>query len=58
MKWRELISRLHSGGFRKVRDNGRHAIYLKPGIGPIPVPRHNELNEYTAIAILKQAGLL
>lgn len=57
MKLKDLIRKLHNGGFRKVRDNGKHAIYLKQGTCPISVPRHKELNKETANAILKNAGL-
>lgn len=57
MKRRDLIKALESAGYRKERDNGDHAIYAKPGARPIPVPRHRELNENTAKAILKAAGL-
>lgn len=57
MKRRDLIKKLESAGFRKARDDGDHTIYEKPGYPPASVPRHRELNEYTAQGILKGAGL-
>ena len=57
MKRRDLIKQLESNGYIKERDKGNHTIYSKPGFPTIPVPRHTELNEYTAKSILKQAGL-
>ena len=57
LKRRDLIKRLETAGYRKERDSGDHTVYAKPGSRPIPVPRHNEVNEQTAKAILKAAGL-
>ena len=57
MKRRDLIKELEDGGFRFLRDNGDHTVYTKPGYRRIEVPKHREINEYTARAILKQAGL-
>lgn len=57
MKRRDLIRQLEAAGYRMERDVGDHTLYEKPGCRPIPVPRHRELNEYTALAILKAAGL-
>ena len=57
MKRRDLIQRLEAAGYRLERDNGDHTIYAKPRCRPLPVPRHRELNENTAKAILKAAGL-
>ena len=57
MKKRDLVKKLQDAGFKKIRDVGDHAIYFKRGKPPIPVPRGNEINEYTAQGILKDAGL-
>ena len=57
MKRRDLIKRLEAIGYRKERDTGDHTVYARAGFRPIPVPRHSEVNEQTAKAILKAAGL-
>ena len=56
MKRRDLIKRLEAAGYRAER-TGDHTIYEKPGSRPVQVPQHREINEYTAKAILKAAGL-
>lgn len=57
MKKRDLIRKLEAAGYTLNR-KGDHLIYEKPGSPPVQVPDHRELNEYTAKAILKVAGLL
>ena len=57
LKRRDLVKELEDGGFRLLRDDGDHTVYTKPGYRRIEVPKHREINEYTARAILKQAGL-
>lgn len=57
MKRKELIKQLESGGWVLKRHGASHDIYSKKGFKPISVPRHTEINEYTAEGILKQAGL-
>ncbi|MDR2095228.1 MAG: type II toxin-antitoxin system HicA family toxin [Treponema sp.] len=56
MKRRDLIKKLEAAGYRLVR-TGDHALYEKKGGRPVQVPNHNEVNEYTAKAILKAAGI-
>ncbi len=56
MKRRDLVKRLEAAGYRMVRDDGNHTIYAKAGSAPIPVPRHREINENLAKAILRAAG--
>ncbi len=56
MKRRDLIKKLESAGY-KIDRNGDHTIYEKSGSRPVQVPRHREINENTANAILKAAGL-
>lgn len=57
MKRRDLIKKLESYGYRLDRDDGNHSIYEKKGFRPVQVPRHREINENTAKAILKAAGI-
>jgi mRNA interferase HicA len=56
MKRKELVKKLEAAGYRLDR-NGDHAIYAKPGNRSVQVPYHREINEYTAKAILKIAGI-
>lgn len=64
MKRNDLIKRLEAVGYRWVRE-GDHTTMYKPGVpknqpplrGLIQVPHHAEINEITAHAILKQAGI-
>ena len=57
MKRRILVKKLEAAGYREVRNDGGHAIYKKDGCRSVQVPNHRELNENTARAILKVAGL-
>ena len=56
MKRKDLIKKLEAAGYRLDR-TGDHAIYEKAGSRPVQVPNHREINEYTAKAILKAAGI-
>ncbi|MCI9619846.1 MAG: type II toxin-antitoxin system HicA family toxin [Dorea sp.] len=56
MKRRDLIKKLEAAGYRLDRD-GDHSIYEKEGCRPVQIPRHREINENTAKAILRAAGL-
>lgn len=59
VKQRDLIKRIteHAAGvgvsWTLVREGGNHAVY-RLGDTTIPVPRHREINEVTAVAIFKQ----
>jgi mRNA interferase HicA len=57
VKRRDLVKMLSQAGFKLERDDGDHSIYKKPGSRSVQVPRHRELNELTAKAILKAAGV-
>lgn len=57
MKRRDLVKLLSQTGFKLERDDGDHSIYKKTGSRSVQVPRHRELNELTAKAILKAAGV-
>ena len=53
VKRRELIRRLKKVGFRFERHGGDHDIYRK-GTHIESIPRHSEINERLAYAILKK----
>ena len=53
MKLRDLIRELESLGFRLVR-SGKHLVYGKGSV-TVAVPHNNQVNRYTAKAILKAA---
>lgn len=57
MKSKDLIKKLESAGFRFERHGGNHDIYTR-GTDREEVPRHKEINERLARAILKKWGLL
>lgn len=57
MKKREFVKRLEDGGFSFERHGHSHDIYVR-GNEREEVPRHNEINERLARAILKRRGLL
>ncbi len=52
MKRRELEKKLQALGWVLIRRGGRHDIWAKSEY-EIVVPRHSEINEYTAKAILR-----
>ncbi|MFN2376213.1 MAG: type II toxin-antitoxin system HicA family toxin [Candidatus Binatia bacterium] len=54
MKRRDLERLLRDLGWRLVRQGGRHDIWGR-GAERLAVPRHTEINERTAKAILKEA---
>lgn len=58
MKRRDLIKRLEAAGYKEDRNDGGHAVYESKNGRPVQVPNHREINENTAKAILKAAGLL
>jgi mRNA interferase HicA len=57
MKSKDLIKKLESAGFQFERHGGNHDIYIR-GADREEVPRHKEINERLARAILKKWGLL
>ena len=56
MKQRDLIKLLENNGWRFYRSGGNHDIYTN-GTYMEPIPRHKELNEQLAKAIIKRRGL-
>lgn len=57
MKQRDLIKKLEEGGFMFERHGGRHDVYIR-GSEREEIPRHKEINEKLAKAILRRRGLL
>ena len=56
MKRRDLIKKLEKIGFEFVRHGGKHDVYRR-GKDLEEIPRHNEINERLAKAILRKWGL-
>lgn len=56
MKQRDLVKILIANGWWKLRDGGNHEVYTN-GTKLEPIPRHSEVNENLAKAILKRNGL-
>lgn len=56
MKQRELINRLKKVGFKLSRHGSAHDIY-KRGNDEEQIPRHREIDERLAQAILRRWGL-
>ena len=57
MKRKELIKLLVQGGFQFERHGGSHDVYIRNSERE-EIPRHREINERLARAILKRRGLL
>lgn len=57
MKQRELIKKLEDGGFVFERHGSNHDIYIR-GMEREEVPRHKEIDERLAKAILRRRGLI
>ena len=55
MKQRELIKKLEAAGFEFSRHGG-HDVYVR-GSDIEQIPRHKEINEMLAKAILRKWGL-
>lgn len=56
MKRKDLIKLLEQNGWTKAREGGNHTLYTK-GSETEPIPRHAEINERLAKAIIKRRGL-
>lgn len=56
MKQRALIKKLEAVGFEFYRHGGNHDIYIRDGQIE-KIPRHKEVNENLAKAILRKWGL-
>lgn len=57
MKQRDLIKRLEDGGFVFERHGSNHDVYVR-GTEREEIPRHKEINEKLAKAVLRRRGLL
>lgn len=59
MKRRDLIKKLEEAGW-SITDGAKHDMAKNPSYPgvKIPVPRHKEIDDYTAKGILKEAGLI
>ena len=57
MKRRDLIKKLEMNGWWLARHGTNHDVYTN-GEKSEPIPRHTEIKETTAKAILKRQGLL
>ena len=56
MKQKDLIKRLESKGWYFLKHGSNHDIYTN-GKDIEPIPRHKEVNEQLAKAIIKRRGL-
>lgn len=56
MKQTELVKILKANSWELLRHGGNHDVYSN-GKKTVAVPRHNEIKEFTAQAILKQCGI-
>jgi predicted RNA binding protein YcfA (HicA-like mRNA interferase family) len=56
MKKKMIVSLLKKAGYQEFH-GAKHDIFKKDGYPPITVPRHTDIPEGTAKAILKQAGI-
>jgi mRNA interferase HicA len=54
MKRNDLVRRLRAQGWVLLREGGHHSVFTD-GVRAISVPRHKEINENTAKAVLKAA---
>lgn len=57
MKQADLVKKVEDAGFVFERHGGNHDIYVKGNVRET-IPRHREVNERLAKAILKRNGLL
>ncbi|WP_310604890.1 type II toxin-antitoxin system HicA family toxin [Anaerosporobacter sp.] len=57
MKQRDFVKKLEDGGFFFERHGSNHDVYIR-GVEREEVPRHKEINEKLAKAVLRRRGLL
>ena len=58
MKRRDLIKKIEQSGCVFIRHGGKHDWYQNTSTGMVqPIPRHNEINEHLARAILKKLSI-
>lgn len=56
MKRKDLVKRLEAKGYYLKRSGGNHDLYSN-GQHSEPIPRHSEINEMLAKAIIRKLGL-
>lgn len=56
MKQKDLIKLLVHNGWYLLRNGANHDVYTN-GTAMEPIPRHREINEQLAKAIIKRQGL-
>lgn len=56
MRRKDLIKKLTDNGWWLLRSGAKHDIYTN-GIRNEPIPRHREIDELLAKAIIKRNGL-
>ncbi len=56
MKHRDLVKLFEQNGWWMKRDGANHDIYTN-GKATEPIPRHREINEKLAQALIKKHGL-
>lgn len=56
MKRRDLIKKLEANGWYLLRHGDNHDVYTNGTVNE-PIPRHKEINELLAKAIIKRQGL-
>lgn len=56
MKHRDLVKLLEKNGWELHRHGGNHDVYIK-GREREPIPRHPEIKDSLARAIIKRRGL-
>lgn len=54
MKKRDIEKRLRKLGWKLARHGGNHDIWTN-GVETVEIPRHREVNEFTAKGIMKVA---
>jgi len=57
MKRKDLIKKLTGNGWWLLRNGTNHDLYTN-GINSEPIPRHREVDEKLAKAIIKRQGLI
>ena len=58
MSRQELLKHLKKHGCKLLREGRSHSIWVNPGNQQqASVPRHREINDYTARAICRQLGI-
>jgi mRNA interferase HicA len=55
---KDLVAHLRSHGCELLREGRSHSVWINPANqNQTSVPRHREINDYTARAICRQLGI-